>query len=180
MGVDGPVKGVRASGNASRGKTAEARFDGSPTDVPTPGCRSQSVGRSSSGRERPKPSGPDNEAPEATGVEQRPLMRSRFLRFLTAPSGKTYGRARDLRGSTDLSTKTAQPRCRVSTSSAPMWTSRGQGHRRASESAQISTARWAGPTGPVERIVRPEVGSAAHREHLDPRQVRRGRLGPQL
>ena len=29
-----------------------------------------------------------------------------------------------------------------------MWTTRGQGHRRASESAQISTARWAGLRGP--------------------------------
>jgi hypothetical protein len=57
-----------------QGKTAEARFGEGPTDVPTPGCRSQSVGRSSPGRERPKPSGPDNEAPEATGVERRSLM----------------------------------------------------------------------------------------------------------
>jgi hypothetical protein len=74
VGVESAVTGVRASGCASRGKTAEARCEESPTDVPTPGCRSQSVGRSSLGRERPKPSGPGNEAPEATGVERRSLM----------------------------------------------------------------------------------------------------------
>jgi len=65
---------VRASGSASRGKTAEARFGESPTDVPTPGCRSQSVGRSSPWRRRTRPPSLDNEAPEATGAERRPLM----------------------------------------------------------------------------------------------------------
>ena len=41
------LTGVRASGCASRGKTAEARGFDPPDGVPTPGCRSQSAGRSS-------------------------------------------------------------------------------------------------------------------------------------
>ena len=70
--IDGVNHGRAGLRSASRGKTAEARGFDRPTDVPTPGCRSQSAGRSPANR--PEPTIAGNKAPEATGPDRRSLM----------------------------------------------------------------------------------------------------------
>jgi hypothetical protein len=50
-----------------------------------------------------------------------------IFRFVSAPSGKTYGTGDSWVWTTALSTKFAQPPVSLSTRYPPLWTTRGQG-----------------------------------------------------
>ena len=123
-GVDrGSVTRVRASRSASRGETAEARGFVHPTDVPTPGCRSQSAGRSPAGRPRPSDRGQQSARSDRSELEALDVIS--VSPVPDGPFGQDHGTARGSDGSTRLSTNFGAGCAGVSTSYRPMWTPRG-------------------------------------------------------
>ena len=117
--------GMRASRTLVQGSTAGGpHASAGPTRVPTPGCRSRPAGLARGRRRNVVATGYRSARSDRPWLEVLDVIS--VPRSLAAPSGKAYVTNPGIDGSTLLSTRLGGEARALSTSSAAVWTDRGQ------------------------------------------------------